>query len=1282
MSSVLRIVDLPVGAGRRRVTVRLEGPGVAPREAVAQFGYAPDTGDAELVRWYLEDYAEFPADPAPAIARRAEARLAAVGRDLFGRVFRSGDPASLWTLATSAAGRLSRLRVEVDADPADVPGLPWELLRESGTGGPVVLAAGQFVRTHLQSTRMARLPEPSGDHLRVLLVICRPGGREDVPFRSVASRLVRGGAQQVDGLDLDVLRPPTYARLAQVLREAADAGRPYHVVHFDGHGAFLDATALTADGEDTDQGMGAGAGAGGVGVSPWLYGVSVAGPVRSGRHGYLLFEGPTAAEKQQLVDGATLGALLSETQVPVLVLNACRSAYAEAPTSPRSSDDDTSRSGAPEPGGIGAALSGGGAVPEAGSADVDADDVHARVRAYGSLAAEVADAGVPGVVAMRYNVYVVTAAQFVADLYAHLLAGKTLGQAGTAARKALADDPTRLVGATAVALQDWTVPTVYEAAPLALLRPANSDVSRIRVDVGDATASDMAAGPEVGVPKAPDVGFFGRDETLLALDRAFDTQPVVLLHAYAGAGKSTTAAEFARWYHVTGGLDDPKFGAGAVVWTSFEQHLPLPKALNAVGDAFADSLEANGIHWQAITNHQTRRKKVLQLLAQTPVLWVWDNVEPVAGFPAGTPSAWTDTEQNELVDFLRDLATKTRCRVLLTSRRDEQPWLGDLPVRVKLPPMPMRERLQLTHALAARHRPGQPLPELDWRPLLRYTGGNPLTITVTVRQALREQLNTTADVDAYVQRLHAGETPLESQEDAALGRTRSLAASLDYGFTHAFTDAERAQLALLHLFRDTVDVDALRGMGEPTIAGDDAVPALASLTSEAGIALLGRAAEIGLLTDHGGGYYGIHPALPWYFTTLYTHHHATPGKPTADACERAYTNALAQLSNYYTAQAAGAGRASEVVPILAAEEANLLHALHLARSHNLPDAEINCMQGLRMLYAQTGRTAEWARLVELVIPDYLDPTTETPLPGREDHYTLIAEYRIRIARDARDWPTTTRLQQADTAWNRQRAAPYLDIPADQLDNTGHTRIRNLAVAAEGYGVILYLQRDAACLTHLKEALDLYQRIGLRQEEANIASTIGTAYLAVPALRDLDQAQHWHQYSLNHTPQHDRVGRAASHGQLAMVALERYYDACDADATEATLLEHLNTALAGYQQALALTPPHHAEYMATFHNQHGVIYAAVGDTTKALRHYQQSIKHEEDQDNTYGAGQARFSVALLLARDSRYDDALQYANAALTNYRAVGLGAIAEATRVETLITHLQQQKDANPQQTD
>jgi hypothetical protein len=339
----------------------------------------------------------------------------------------------------------------------------------------------------LQAAGHPDLPEPAGDRLRVLLVICRPGGRDDVPFRSVASRLVRGGAVQMEGLDLDVLRPATFARLSEVLHAAYDAGQPYHVVHFDGHGTWLDVAGLDGEPEGSN---------GGVGLSPHVYRVSLAAPARPGQHGYLVFEDPDSTENQQLADGQTLGRLLTGTDVPVLVLNACRSAYAEARQAP-------------------------GEV---------SGDVHARIRAYGSLAAEVADEGVAGVVAMRYNVYVVTAAQFVADLYAHLLAGRSLGQAATAARRALAADPVRQIGAIPVELQDWAVPVVYESAPLVLLRPPQRAAPVIRLDDapgGAETASEL--------PRPPDAGFFGRDETLLALDRAFDDQSLVLLHAFAGA---------------------------------------------------------------------------------------------------------------------------------------------------------------------------------------------------------------------------------------------------------------------------------------------------------------------------------------------------------------------------------------------------------------------------------------------------------------------------------------------------------------------------------------------------------------------------------------------------------------------------------------------------------------------------------------------------------------------------------------------------------------------------
>ena len=313
----LRISDIPAGPdGGRRVEV-IWRDGAARRSAVAELGPAPDNRDGERIRWYLEDYAEFPADPAPAIARDAEARLARAGTDLFRLVFASTDAAGIWDRARE---KLSEIRVEVDTEPGGGPGLAWELLRDPDRNAAVALGAGEFVRTHLQAAGHRDLPEPAGDRLRVLLVICRPGGGDDVPFRSVASRLVRGGADQMEGLDLDVLRPATFARLSEVLHAACDAGRPYHVVHFDGHGTWLD--VADGDGEPGGTGDSATGGAGAIEVSPHLYQAPVAGPVRPGQHGYLLFEDPGSKQNQKLVDGPALATLLTATGVPVLVLNA------------------------------------------------------------------------------------------------------------------------------------------------------------------------------------------------------------------------------------------------------------------------------------------------------------------------------------------------------------------------------------------------------------------------------------------------------------------------------------------------------------------------------------------------------------------------------------------------------------------------------------------------------------------------------------------------------------------------------------------------------------------------------------------------------------------------------------------------------------------------------------------------------------------------------------------------------------------------------------------------
>lgn len=735
MVRTLRVTQ-DIEPGGYRVDVALEGDGTR-RAAVARFAWELEAQDREDIRWYLEDYLRYPIDPAPAIAAGVEHRLAELGRELFGKVFEANrDTLRLWH---AVSDHLADMRVEVVSAVEDAAAIPWELLREPATDAVLALRAGAFVRADPQVPQAPGVAEVA-ERLRVLLVICRPAGRADVPFRSVASHLVRLSRGAREAFQLDVLRPPTFARLAQVLDAAKRAGRPYHVVHFDGHGVYWDKARVEAA-----QRAGSGR------PDPLRY--SLLSPLREGSHGYLLFEDPGTVGNVQLVDGPALGGALAGAGVPVLVLNACRSAHADLVTQPQT---------------------------VAGNLDV-----HERVRAYGSLAQEVIHAGIGGVVAMRYNVYVVTAAQFVGDLYAALAEGQPLGQAVTAGRRQLAAKPDREIAFEPRPLRDWMVPVVWDAVPLPLFVPAPAAGGlAIRLSQAEAAPERARVGP--ALPADPDAGFYGRDETLLALDRAFDAQPIVLLHAWAGAGKTATAVEFARWYQLTGGLGD-----GRVLFTSFTYgHVPLVRVLDEVGTVFGPALEHAGVQWLILSDAE-RRDVALQVLSQVPVLWIWDNVEPVAGFPAGTTSAWSAEEQTELIGFLRDLRA-TKAKVLLTSRRDERGWLGDLPARVVLPPMPMAERLQLARAVAAKH--GHRLTDVeDWRPLLEFTQGNPLTITVLVGQALRDGLTTRAQVKEFVARLRAGAAVIT--DDIEQGRDKSLGASLSYGLDHAFTDHERAQLA-------------------------------------------------------------------------------------------------------------------------------------------------------------------------------------------------------------------------------------------------------------------------------------------------------------------------------------------------------------------------------------------------------------------------------------------------------------------------------------------------------
>lgn len=284
------VVDL--GDGQAEVLVLPDG-GLSEKVSRAPLTWPLDGEALEDLRWYLEDYLLAPfgvwEDRGPAV----QGKLAGWGKQVFASVFGSGPARDAYLRAQDRG-----LEVVFRSAEPGLLGLPWELMRDAA--GPVALGAGGISRS-LPIAGGAGTLEVPGGQLRVLMVISRPGGTADVGYQMVARPLLERLSAVRGEVDLAVLRPPTFDALRQAVKQAAEAGEPFHVVHFDGHGVM--------PGRST---------AGGVGVSGGRQAM-MTGP----GEGVLAFEKPSGGSDH--VGASKLAGALVEGKVPVVVLNACQS---------------------------------------------------------------------------------------------------------------------------------------------------------------------------------------------------------------------------------------------------------------------------------------------------------------------------------------------------------------------------------------------------------------------------------------------------------------------------------------------------------------------------------------------------------------------------------------------------------------------------------------------------------------------------------------------------------------------------------------------------------------------------------------------------------------------------------------------------------------------------------------------------------------------------------------------------------------------------------------------
>src|SRR5262249_53728469 len=153
----------------------------------------------------------------------------------------------------------------------------------------------------------------------------------------------------------------------------------------------------------------------------------------------------------------------------------------------------------------------------------------------------------------------------------------------------------------------------------------------------------------------------------------------------------------------------------------------------------------------------------------------------------------------------------------------------------------------------------------------------------------------------------------------------------------------------------------------------------------------------------------------------------------------------------------------------------------------------SAMQGLRTLYEATGRGAAWRRLVEEVLPDFVDPASGGPLAGRADDWSLVTEYRVGLAMEERNWVEAEQLQRVRVDWNRQRAQPALAVTPDRRDATQRHDIRRLRTSLHGLAQIQREQGSPTCAATYHEALDMASASGDTVGQSIYMFNLGRAY---------------------------------------------------------------------------------------------------------------------------------------------------------------------------------------------